>query len=118
MIVRQLDANGDWTHGHGLNNYVRAGDAVGQNVATRVRQVLNDCFWAITDGVDWFNLLGQKDDTALNLAIAAAILNTNGVTKLVTLSVVRDTARKATVTYQVETIYSVTPVPGATQFSF
>lgn len=117
MIVRQVDQNGDWTFGQGQNNYVQNNSAVMQNIATRLRSVFADCFFATGDGIDWFTLLGQKDQTALNLAIAAAILNTQGVTKLITLNVQRDAARRVTVSYQVLTQYSVTPFPGATQFS-
>lgn len=117
MIVRQVDINGDFTFGQGLNNYVRNSSAVMQNISTRLRSVLYDCFFDTQNGVDWFNLLGQKDETALNLALAAAILNTDGVTKLINLAVTRDAARKVTVSYQVQTQYSVTPLASGTQFS-
>lgn len=118
MMVRQVDtATGDWTFGHGLNNYVRANQAVMQNIATRLRSVLGDCFFDVSAGIDWFNLLGAKDETALQLAIAAVILNTTGVTKMVNLGVTRNAARLVTVSYQVLTQYSVTPLSGATQFT-
>lgn len=117
MIIRQVDSSGDWTFGQGLNNYVRDNRAVQQLVRSRLQCWLNDCFFDTAAGLDWHSLLGGKDQTALNLAVSAVILNTQGIQQLQTLSIVRDAAtRNLTVTYQAVSVYS-TLVVGTEQFS-
>lgn len=106
-IVRALDSNGDWTFGAGLNNYRSNINAVAQNIQTNLSMFLGDCFYATNVGIDWFNLLGQKNLRAINLAINTAILNTSSVTGLLQSSISLDTNRKLTVTYQVQTVYSI-----------
>lgn len=111
MIVRSLDANGDWTFGSGINNYLSGAAAVGQVVATRLLSFLGDCFFATNAGIDWFNLIGNKNQLALNLAISATILNTqsdgqNVVTGITTLNVnLNDATRAFSVSYEITTIY-------------
>ena len=80
MIVRALDENGDWTFGKGKNNYLKDREALKQSVKTRLYCFLGDCFFDISDGIDWFNRLGEKDQLALQLDVSARILNTEGVT--------------------------------------
>lgn len=107
MIIRQVDTLGDWAFGRGRSSYVTRGAAVAQNIATRLRSFTGDCFFDAEAGVDWWNLLGAKDQTALNLAIAAAILNTKDVTKLQRVSVLVDpVTRNLSVAWQVETSFS------------
>ncbi len=116
MRVRQIDVDHDWLFGKGQNDYVRGNAAIVQTINTRLNSFLGDCFFDIGAGIDWFNLLGSKDQTALNLAISAVIdpyiagirvgQNTPGVVRLVQLSTNLNTARRFTVTYQVDTVYS------------
>lgn len=108
MIVRRIDGVGDWCFGAGRGDYVAANAAVAQNIGTRLRSFLGDCFFDTAAGIDWFNLLGEKDQTSLNLAIAAVILNTPNVLKIQRLAVAVDAARLLTVQYQVLTSYSST----------
>jgi hypothetical protein len=67
--VRQIDDDGDWLFGKGQNDYVRANTSVVQNINTRLGSFLGDCFFDLGAGIDWFNLLGTKDQVALNLSI-------------------------------------------------
>lgn len=107
MIVRALDADHDWTFGKGRNNYLRNVDAIQQTIETRLLSFLGDCFFDVTAGIDWFGLLGGKNRQALELAIAAVILNTEGVTALVTLDTDLDPiTRLFTATYVVNTTFS------------
>lgn len=107
-IVRQIDVNGDWTFGKGRNNYLKGNDAVAQNIETRLRSFLGNCFFDLSSGIDWFNLLGSKDQQALNLAISSTILNTPNVTGINELSSFLDPiTRNFTVRYNVNTSYSV-----------
>lgn len=107
MIVRALDSTGDWTFGNGLSNYLSANAAVAQSIQTRVLSFLGDCFFDATAGIDWFNLLGSKNQIGLNLAISSTILNTENVTGILQLSVVLNELRNFSVSYSVQTTYSV-----------
>lgn len=106
MRVRAIDVNHDWLFGKGQNDYVRNLYAVIQNINTRLNSFLGDCFFDNGAGVDWFNLLGGKDQISLNLAISSVILNTQDVTGINQLSVAVSSARNITVTYTVQTSYS------------
>ncbi len=106
MRVRALDVDHDWTFGKGRNDYLVNNKAVTQNIDTRLNSFLGDCFFDLGAGIDWFNLLGAKDQLALNLAISAVILNTQEVTGILQLSIVLSVTRRLTVQYRVQTSYS------------
>lgn len=109
MIVRALNSSGDWTFGAGLNNYKSARAAVAQDIQTRLSSFLGDCFFDLGAGIDWLNFLGgSKNQLALNLAISAVILNTEGVTSMVQLSSNLDpVTRNFSVSYTVGTVYGL-----------
>lgn len=114
MIVRAIDSNNDWTFGKGRNNYVSNNDAIAQNIKTRLQSFLGDCFFALDQGVDWFNLLGSKNQPALELAVRAVLLNTDGVTGIVDASVDLDPGtREIVMKYTVNTIYTKTDASAA-----
>jgi hypothetical protein len=107
MKVRALDINGDWQFGRCLNDYLTANNAITQNIGTRLNSYLGDCFFNLNAGIDWFNLLGSKDQTTLNLSISSVILNTTGVTGLLQLSSgLNHSTRVFTAAYKVQTVYS------------
>lgn len=107
MRVRQVDIDNDWLFGKGQNDYLRDNAAILQNIKTRLYSFLGDCFFDIGAGIDWFNLLGNKDQTALNLSISAVIMNTSGVTGLLQLSsTLSHDSRRFLVQYRVSTVYS------------
>jgi hypothetical protein len=107
MIMRGLDANGDWNFGKGVNDYTTANAAIGELIQTRLNTFLGECFFATDKGLDWFNLLGTKSVVPLKLAVNAAILNTPGVTKIIDVQVLLQSSnRSVSVTYHVETIYT------------
>lgn len=122
MIVRSLDVNGDWRFGKGKNDYVANNAAIEQSIQTRLNSYLGDCFFAVAGGLDWFNLLGSKNQLALELAVRACILNTAGVQSIVDLSIVlEETTRAITMKYTVETVYTTinngaTPIISSTSF--
>lgn len=109
MIVRAIDIDNDWTYGKGKNNYkkneVGSPEATLQNIKTRLQEFLGDCFFALNRGVDWFNLLGAKDELALKLAIAAVILNTTDVTNVEEVSSVVSDDRTFVVNFEADTVY-------------
>lgn len=102
-IVRTLDVAGDFTFGRGKNNYLSDADAVAQSISTRLKSFVGDCFFALSDGIDWFNLLGSKDLIELKLAISTTILNTDDVTKIIELNFLLDDSRELSVQYIVDT---------------
>ena len=106
MIVRSLDANHDWNFGKGRNDYRRDQSAIAQSIETRLMSFLADCFFDLGAGIDWFNLLGSKDQLSLNLAMTTTILNTEGVTGVNQLSYTLDEKRALFVQYEVQTVYS------------
>ncbi len=103
MIVRALNGVGDWEFGKGKNDYKRDINAVQQSIKTRLMSFLGDCFFDTTAGIDWFNLLGGKDQLALELAISSVILNTEMVTGLLQLALTVSPSRRMTLTYRVQT---------------
>jgi hypothetical protein len=106
MRIREIDADNDWQWGKGINNYKMNNYAIEQLIKTRLQSFLGDCFFATSDGIDWYNLLGSKNQVALNLAISATILKTAGVIGLVQLLVDVSSGRKITISYEVNTIYT------------
>ena len=58
-------------------------------------------------GIDWINLLGGKNQSAINLAISTTILNTANVTGIRQLTVnLNNVTRLFSVSYTVITTYS------------
>lgn len=108
MRVRALDVNHDWLFGKGQNDYLQANAAIAQNINTRLASFLGNCFFDVGAGIDWFNLLGAKNQTTLNLSISSVILNTAEVTGLLQISVGLNNLRQLTVNYRVQTVYSTT----------
>lgn len=114
MIVRSLDSNGDWTFGSGINNYKKNNLAVAQMISTRLKSFVGNCYFDLASGINWFTFLSSKDGLGLSLAISAVILNTpnpvNGtsvVTGILQQNVNLSSSRQFSVSYKVQTIYSI-----------
>lgn len=107
MIFRNLDRNGDWTFGKGKNNYVKLNEAIGLNIKTRLQSWLNDCFFALNEGVDWRNRLGSTNQRLLlEQDLKRIVLQSEGVTGLLDFqSAVNN--RNISVYFSIETIYSL-----------
>lgn len=107
MIVRGLDANGDWLFGKGKNDYNANNKAIEQSIKTRLQSFLGDCFFALDAGLDWFNLLGSKNQLALELAVRSVILNTPNVSAIIDVSINLDhNTRRILMQYTVETVFT------------
>lgn len=106
MIVRALTATGDWTYGKGLNDYKFGLQAVAQSIQTRLSSFFGDCFFDTNAGIDWLNLLGSKEELALQLSVAATILNTPNVVSLISSSVTSNSRnRTLLLQYSVLTVF-------------
>jgi len=106
MIVRAIDVEDDWRFGKGKSDYLKDNQAIAQNITTRLKSFLGDCFFSLDSGIDWFNLLGTNEVLGLTLSIKTTILNTPGVTGIVDLSSDLDENRNQTLRYSVTTVFS------------
>lgn len=111
QIVRAIDENGDWTFGAGLSNYRVNQEAVIQNLQTRIQSFIGNCFFDMGAGINWYGFLGSRGNNnsiQCSLAISALILNTQDVTGLQQLSFDISSKRGFAISYQVQSVYSVT----------
>lgn len=110
MIFRGISASNDWQFGQGLGSYFKRDKAVNANLRTRLLFFLNDCFFAMTVGIDWWNLLGSKNPAAkenIILATRQVIIQSEGVVRINSVEVTVDTStRRAFIKWNIDTIYS------------
>lgn len=106
MRVRALDENSDWVFGFGAANYISGKDAVYQSVVTRLKSFKNDNPLAMDSNIDWNTLLGQKgtEDTILN-EIERVVMQTDGVTRVTRLEVIKTANRIQSLQLSYDTIY-------------
>lgn len=108
MIIRKTDAaTRDWTFGKGLADYATDAQAIAENIQTRILSWVGDCFFALSDGVDWRNRLEVGQQTALRDEVSALILKSFGVISVdsVDLNFNPDN-RLESLTYSITTIFS------------
>ena len=107
MKFRGLDQNSDWQFGQGLGSYAKAANALALDIAARVRSRMGNCFFATTDGIDYTNLLDKGRQKDFETAMSNAIMQTNGVVKINSVSFNLDPETRAmSTTYDIQTIYS------------
>ncbi len=112
MRVRALDGTGDWTFGSGNSNYLTGKSAVAQSIQTRLNMFANDCFFAMSGWIDWFNTLGTNNNQQfLELAITNIILQTPYVYKITSFSLTASN-RVMNLSYAVETMFGNITVSG------
>lgn len=90
MRYRKLDENGDYVFGHGVRDFlVNSPETVAQAVETRLRLLLDEWYLDVTDGTDYG--LGKVDPVSRDRELRARILETPGVTEIVSfLSTTQD----------------------------
>lgn len=108
MKVRRLNNDKDWTFGNGQANYLKDNDAVLQNVTTRLKSFKNDWFLDGDANIDWFNILGSKENkqTIIN-EVERVTLQTEGVTKINSIELTETENRGANILINLDTIYTV-----------
>ena len=88
MRVAGLTASGDWQFGKGKASYLTRSDAIAQNVVTRLRSFTDDWFLDISDGLPWFELMGNKETERRTLReIERVVLSTFGVRSITLLRI-------------------------------
>lgn len=106
MKTRALDINDDWQFGRGVQSYVTEKNALMQNVKTRLRQWKNNCFFAMTEGVDYNNYLDIGRKVLLDLDIKRVVLQTYGVLRISEYTSTLDAGSRAlSITATIETIF-------------
>lgn len=85
MRFRNVDENGDWCFGKGRNSYLQNNQALMMNIKTRLLEFVNDCFWDMDKGIDWWTLLGGKNLKKILVDVQRTILRSYQVKKIVDL---------------------------------
>lgn len=114
MRYRKLDVDGDYTFGQGSANFwVNDPQGVAQAISTRLQLWEGEWFLDNTAGTPWSQeVLGYGTQALYDLAIRAAILDTEGVTSIVNYSSTFNSIKRSlTVTGTVMTQYSTQPIP-------
>lgn len=109
-IVSGLDSNGDWRFGKSRAQYKRDGNAVYQNVQTRIKSFVSDWFLNTQGGIDWYVLLGNKGtETQILREIERVVLQTEFVRTIEKLQITkRDVNRGITIELAITTLFDDT----------
>ena len=124
LRVRALDSNGDYQFGRGSVEFiVDSSAAVAQKIKTRLSLWQGTWFLDSAAGTPWMQQIlgrhatvpppapGLKVGALYDIALKQAILNTKGVSQLLSYASTLDsTTRALSVTAQVQTIFSKTPI--------
>jgi hypothetical protein len=107
MIFRQLSSVGDWLFGKGVNDYATNEDAINLNIQTRLQSWVGNCFFALSDGIDWRDRLDVGQQDALVDEIKSNILNAFGVVGINSVQAIFNGAtRSFRIVYDIQTIFS------------
>lgn len=109
MKIRALDSNGDWMFGQGKGSYLAGVEATIEDIDTALHILLGEAFWAMTFGVDWFNLIGGEAPIAqqnIILQCRQVIISRENVTKINSVNVTfTDYRRSLRVVYDISTVF-------------
>jgi|FreactcultureFD7_1027221.scaffolds.fasta_scaffold02403_3 hypothetical protein len=106
--VNIISSSGDWNFGQGLSSYFTGNAAIAANIKTALNTFLGDAFWQANFGVDWINLLGNKNtEQSIISQTRAIIANCYGVVQINSINYNLDSLRRQlTLSYTISTIYS------------
>lgn len=108
MRVRALDSNWDWRFGKSKQDYADGSLAVAYDVKQKILCWYNDCFFDMTAGIDYKNLLGAKGTKEKLDSSVKKIIITNPDIVEMTFFESSVTDRKYTATIRFKTIYGET----------
>lgn len=115
MRVRKLDENRDMTFGNSQLNFYRDNvDGVVQSVLTRLRLWRGEWYLDTDDGTDYVNgVLGKSKQSSIEPLLRERILNTEGVSEIVSFSITIDeNKRNVSVQGTIDTLYGQADVAG------
>lgn len=113
MRYRKLDDDGDYSFGHGSADlYQDSPEAVAQAVKTRLLLFAGEWFLDTAEGTPWAQaVLGKHTAETCGPALRERILDTEGVTEIVSFEAVFDgETRKLIVNAVIETAYGETTI--------
>lgn len=115
MRYRTLSPTGDYVFGQGLGEFlVNTPEAVAQAVQTRLRLAQGEWFLDKLEGTPYATqILGHGTLDIYDQAIKERILETTGVTALISYASVLDADRKLTVSCEIETLYGTAQITEA-----
>lgn len=106
MIIRSLDGDHDWNFGQGIQTYLTNNDAIAENIQTRLLEILNDCYFNLSAGIDWIRFLSTKGTLQeIQLSCKSVILKSYGVVRVNSITPVLN-GRDLLVTYNIDTIFT------------
>lgn len=109
MIIRALDANGDFTFGKGKSSYKKDLAALKQDLKTRLLSWVGDCFFDAGAGVDWNSRLGKRSQLKpLIEEVRTVILKTEGITQVLNIDFDLNSDRNLTLNYSIKTVFGET----------
>jgi hypothetical protein len=106
MSFKNLDSNHDWTFGKGKQNYLENNAEIMMNIKTRLLSFLGDCFFATNEGIDWWNLLSEKDRKKIILECKKVINSTPNVRRVSSVDFLENEKRELIINYNIDTIFS------------
>lgn len=108
MATWALDTNGDWIINNNISTFLTGNLEIIQNVETRIKEQIGDCFFNLQAGIDWINMpRGTEQINNLIIAIKNVIAGTNGVTSVIEINYnFNNISRALEVTANYKTIYS------------
>lgn len=107
MKYRALDQNSDWSFGTGLQSYFTAIAAIRADIQSALQVYLGESFFALDFGIDWWNLIGGKDEQGIILQCRAMISTREGVTKINRVdATLNRTTRALNVSYNIDTVFT------------
>ena len=111
MRIRNIDKNNDWQFGQSQTNYVTGAYAVGLDIKLRLQEWVNDCFFALPNGIDWKTRLGSHNQKLLlDADIMRIARTTTGVLDIINFdSIVSDRTYKCS--FEVYQQYSTELLP-------
>ena len=105
MIFRQVDTKNDWKLGGGMSSYATANNAIMLGIATTLRTFLGECFFNTDIGVNWFQLINERNKDYVILSIKSAISGCYGVVSVNEVTYTYDVSRVLKITYTINTLY-------------
>lgn len=108
MKVRALDSNWDWKWGRSRQDYADESLGVAYDVKQKILCWYRDCFFDMTTGIDYKNLLGAKGTKSeIDNSVKKIIITNPDITEM-TYFESSVTNRKYTATIRFKTIYGET----------
>jgi hypothetical protein len=105
MKFRNLSTTNDWSFGQGMQSYASDLKALCLNLKTRILSWAGDCFFDLSAGIDWKNLLDYNTQKQIINALKNIAFKTEGVIRVNSIVVSPITDRSVDINISVDTIY-------------